>query len=243
MAKHKSVTVENGAKIANDVVIGPFCQIGKDVVLESGCILESNIILRGKLHIHSDVKIFSFTTIGNENSTITIGEKTHIREFAQIGSQESENTPTNIKVGTNNFLMGYVQILSGVSLGDYCIIANAVKLYENVSCDDRVIVSGLCTIEANNKIGRGVMIGGASVVNTDIPPFTLIEGNRATIKGLNIIGLRRTLENQDDIEVIKAVYKQILGDTIDKELALKISQEHENEYVKIFTSFIAKCNL
>jgi UDP-N-acetylglucosamine acyltransferase len=243
MTIHKSVIIENGAKIANDVIIGPFCQIGKDVTLESGCILESNVILKGKLHIYSDVKIFSFTIVGNENSIITIGEKTHIREFVQIGSQESENTPTNIDIGTNNFLMGYVQVLSGVNLGNFCIIANAVKLYENVSCDDRVIIGGLCTIEANNKIGRGVMIGGASVVNTDSPPFTLIEGNRATIKGLNIIGLRRTLENQDDIEVIKAVYKQILGDTIDKDLALKISQEHENEYVKIFTSFIAKCNL
>jgi UDP-N-acetylglucosamine acyltransferase len=243
MAIHESVIIENGAKIADDVEIGPFCKIGKDVILESGCKLESNIILRGNLHIHADVKIFSFTTIGSENSTISVGENTHIREFVQIGSQEDKKTSVNIKVGANNFLMGYVQILSGVILGDFCIITNAVKLYENVSCDEGVIVGGLSTIEANNKIGRGVMIGGASVVNTDIPPFTLVEGNRASVKGLNVIGLRRTLENVEDLEVIKAIYKQVLGDTTDKELALKISQEHENEYVKIFTSFIAQSNL
>ena len=63
MAIHESVIIENGAKIADDVEIGPFCKIGKDVILESGCKLESNIILRGNLHIHADVKIFSFTTM------------------------------------------------------------------------------------------------------------------------------------------------------------------------------------
>jgi UDP-N-acetylglucosamine acyltransferase len=243
MAIHKSVTVEDGAKIASDVEIGPFCHIGKGVILESGCKIESSVILRGNLHINTDVKIFSFTTIGNQNSTITISEKTHIREFVQIGSHESKDNSSNIKIGANNFLMGYVQIFSGVNLGNFCIITNAVKLYENVSCGQRVIVGGFTTIEANNEIGRGVMIGGASFINTDVPPFTLVEGNRATIKGLNVIGLRRILENKEDLEVLKVIYKQILGDKINKELALKISQEHNNKYVKIFTSFVSRCNL
>lgn len=241
---HKSVFIEEGATIAEDVVIGPFCSIGRNVTIESGCTLESNIILKGKLHIEKDVKIFSFAVIGSENSEISVGEKTHIREFTQIGSQEDENeVPKKITIGANNFLMGYVQILSGVMLGDYCILTNAVRLYENVRCEERVIIGGFSTIEANNTLGTGVMIGGASVVNHDIPPFTLVEGNHATIKGLNVIGLRRRLENKDDIEEIKAVYKRILGDGVDKEVAQKIAATHENDYVKRFAAFIASSNM
>ncbi len=241
---HKSVTIEEGAKIAEDVVIGPFCFIGKDVTIESGCTLESNIILKGKLHIDKGVKIFSFAIIGNENSEITVGEKTHIREFTQIGSQEDENeVPKKITIGANNFLMGYVQILSGVTLGDSCILTNAVRLYENVKCEERVIIGGFSSIEANNTLGTGTMIGGASYVTHDIPPFTLVEGNHATIKGLNVIGLRRRVENKDDIEEIKAVYKKILGEDVDKELAKEIAQTHGNDYVKRFASFVATSNI
>ena len=241
---HNSVVIEDGAQIADDVIIGPFCHIGKDVSLASGCILESNVILKGKLSVERGVRIFSFTSIGHEDSNIKVGEKTHIREFVQIGTQDDENTePKKIIIGANNFLMAYVQILSGVELGDFCILTNAVRLYENVKCEERVIIGGLSTIESNITLGTGVMVGGASYVDQDMAPFTLVEGNRATIKGLNIIGLRRRLENKDDIEEIKAIFKKILGSSVNKELAEEIAATHENEYVKRFAAFVAASNM
>lgn len=241
---HPSVVIEKGAKIAHDVKIGPFCFIGRDVELKAGCTLESNVILKGSLRVGKNVKIFSFTVIGCEDSEIVIGEKTHIREFTQIGAQESINGENRkIIIGANSFIMGYVQILGGVELGDFCIVTNAVRLLENVKCEEKVIIGGLSTIEANNKIGTGVMIGGASVVTTDIPPFMLVEGNKATIKGLNIIGLRRRLEKKGDIEEIKAVFKKILGDGADKILAQEIADTNPNEFIKKLASFVASSNL
>jgi len=241
---HETVTVEDGATIADDVVIGPFCHIGKNVTLAGGCKLESNVILKGKLNVANDVRIFSFTSIGHENSKISIGEKTHIREFVQIGSQDDENkNPKKIVIGANSFLMGYVQILSGVKMGDFCILTNAVRLYENVKCEERVIIGGLSTVEANNTLGTGVMVGGASFVNQDMPPFTLVEGNRATVKGLNVVGLRRRMKNKDDIEEIKSIFKRILRDSTDKDLAQELATDHENEYVKMFASFVASSNM
>jgi len=241
---HNSVIIEDGAKIADNVKIGPFCHIGKDVKIAKGCQLESNVILKGKVNIAENVRIFSFTTIGHEKSNIKIGKETHIREFVQIGAQEDTNEkPKKIIIANNNFIMGYVQILSGVETGEYSIFTNAVRLYENVKCEERVIVGGLSTIEANNTIGTGVMIGGASNVDHDMPPFTLVEGNKATIKGLNVIGLRRRLENKDDIEDIKAIFKRILGKEIDMDLAAQLAQTHENEYVRRFSEFVAQSNM
>ncbi len=241
---HTTTIIEEGAIIAPNVIIGPFCHIGKGVEIKSGSVLESNIILKGKITIDEDVKIFSFAAIGCDDSEITVGTKTHIREFTQIGTQDSEDEKNKkIIIGANNFIMGYVQILLGVELGEFCILTNAVRLYENVKCEERVIVGGFSTIEANNKIGTGVMIGGASVVTTDIPPFMLVEGNKATIKGLNVIGLRRRLENKGDIEEIKAIYKKVLGDGTDKILAQEIADTNENDYIVRLASFIASSNL
>ncbi len=238
----KTTIIEAGAQIADGVIIGPFCFIGKDTVIASGVNIASNVIIKGKTTLEEDVKIFSFTTIGQENSVIRIGAKTHVREFVQIGTQESEENQ-NIDISNDNFIMAYVQIMSGVKIANNCVLTNAVRLYENVTCQERVIIGGLSTVEANNHIGTGVMIGGASYVNHDVPPFCLIEGNRSKIKGLNIIGLRRRLNNSEDIEEIKAAYKKLINNRVDKELAKKVSQESSNNYVKLFAEFVCNSNL
>jgi len=247
---HSSAIIEEGAVIAEDAVIGPFCIIGKDVVISSDVKLEANVVISGRVSIAEGVRIFSFTTIGHADAEIEIGKATQIREFAEIGTQQYQNTEEGrqdrsekIVIGEHNFIMGYVQIFSGVTLGGYCIITNAVKLYENVHCNERVIIGGLSTVEANNTIGSGVMIGGASYVTHDLPPFTLVEGNKATIKGLNNVGLRRRLKESDLIDEIRVIFKKVLGSSVDKALAEEISQTHENEYIKAFTAFIAKSNM
>ena len=240
---HSSVIIEEGALIGKNVSIGPFCHIGKDVTLSTGAKLESNIILSGKVFLDEDVRIFSFTTIGSESADIHIGKRTHIREFSQIGTQGEGDQKTKVTIGNDNFIMGYVQIFPGVEVGEFSIITNAVKLYENVKCEDRVIIGGLSTIEANNTIGMGVMIGGASYVTHDLPPFTLIEGNNASIKGLNVVGLRRRLKDPKLIDEIKIIFKKVLLDGVDKALATEISITHEDAYIKQFAAFIAKSNI
>ncbi len=234
--------IEDGAVIAEDVIIGPFCFIGKDVIIASGVHIASNVIIKGHTTIQEDVKIFSFATIGHSSSIIHIGSRTHIREFAQVGTQESKTSQT-ITISYDNFIMAYVQILGGVTIENNCVLTNAVRLYENVTCQERVIIGGLSTIEANNHIGTGVMVGGASYVNHDIPPFCLVEGNPSSIKGLNIIGLRRRLNNSEDIEAIKAVYKKLINNGVNKELAKEIQEETANGFVKLFAEFVEKSNL
>ncbi|WP_345991546.1 acyl-ACP--UDP-N- acetylglucosamine O-acyltransferase [Sulfurimonas sp. HSL-1716] len=238
----KTTIIEDGASIAEDAVIGPFCFIGRDTVIASGVNIASNVIIKGKTTLEENTKIFSFATIGNESSTIRIGKNTHVREFVQIGTQESDNKQS-IEISHDNFIMAYVQIMNGVKIANNCVLTNAVRLYENVKCEERVIIGGLSTVEENNRIGTGVMIGGASYVNHDIPPFCLVEGNRSSIKGLNIIGLRRRLENPDDIEEIKAAYKKLLSHGVDKETAKTLEQESQNGYVKLFAGFIKESNL
>ena len=238
----KTTIIEDGAIIDASAVIGPFCFIGKDAVIASGVNIASNVIIKGKTTIEEDVKIFSFATIGHENSTIRIGAKTHVREFVQIGAQESEDEQ-NIDISNDNFIMAYVQIMNGVKIANNCVLTNAVRLYENVTCQERVIIGGLSTVETGNTIGTGVMIGGASYVNHDVPPFCLVEGNRSKIKGLNIIGLRRRLDNSEDIEEIKAAYKKLINYGVEKELAQQVAQESTNSYVKLFAEFVSNSNL
>lgn len=237
----KSAIIHKDAVIAEDAVIGPFCNIGKDVIILSGCILESNVIIKGHTTLLQNVHIFSFANIGQEDSKITIGQDTTIREFVQLDT--SSDKSKEIDIGHKNFIMAYVQIFGGVNMGDNCIITNAVRIYQNVSCGNSVIIGGLSTIESDNKIGDGVMIGGASYINYDVPPFCLVEGNRSSLKGLNLIGLRRRLDDAVTIDELKLAYKKLLNGRVDKKAAVKLSQDSSNIYVKQFADFISSSNL
>lgn len=239
---HPTASIHDKAIIADNVIIGPFCSVGEGVTLHSGVILHSNVLLDGTITLNEDVKVFSFTKIGNGTNTISIGKETVIREFCQIATDDDTDAP--VTIGMSNFIMAYVNLKAGVVLHDMCILTNAVTLNENVSCDDKVIVGGLSTIEADNKVGTGVMIGGASYVTHDLPPFCLIEGNRASVKGLNLVGLRRRLNDPEAIDEIRIVFKEIFrGESVNKSAAQHIADTHDNEYAIQLASFVASSNI
>jgi UDP-N-acetylglucosamine acyltransferase len=220
------------------VSIGPFCHIGKNVVIESGVTIASHVVMNDNVTCKANVKIFSHVNLGNHLAKVIIGENTHVREFSLLGT-DSENDKT-VTVEHDNFIMAYVRLSNGVTLEPHCVITNSVTMLQGVTCKEKVIVGGLSTIEENCTIGTGVMIGGASYITKDMPPFTLVEGNSATVKGLNIIGMRRRFENRDDIKTIKKVYKAIYRNGIDKEEALRCSKQSKSFYVKQFCDFIGK---
>ncbi len=235
-----STFIDPSAKIADDVSIGAFCHIGKNVVLESGCTIASHVILNDNITCKENVKIFSYVHLGNHKAHVEIGENTHIREFSLVGTDD-EN-PRDVLIADDNFIMAYVRVSNGVTIEPYCVLTNSVTVLEGVTCKQRVTIGGLSTIEPELTIGSGVMIGGASHIADNMPPFTLVEGNIAEVKGLNIVGLRRRVKNKDEINSIKSAYKSILRNGVNRERAMKLSNTSQNSYVKEFCDFILKHN-
>ena len=238
---HPTSFISPSAQIAEDVIIGPFCHIGEGVVIKSGCELAAHVIIRESVTLQENVKIFSYAKIGNDHCSVEIGKHTHIREFCLIGTQNDSDHPLTIEEGC--FIMAYVQVYPGCTIETSSIITNLVTLKERVTLEEKVIVGGLSTIEQNNTIGTGVMIGGASYITHDMPPYCLVEGNRATIKGLNNVGLRRRFENKKDIEAIRTSFKKIFREGIDKKMAEEIAKQSSNVYATKFARFIATSNI
>ena len=134
--------------------------------------------------------------------------------------------------------MGYVHIGHDARIGSHCILANGVTLAGHVQIDDYTVIGGLTPIPQFVHIGEGSMIGGASAISQDIPPFCLAEGNRALVKGLNIVGIRRRFD-KETIEAIKNAYKTLFRSKKGiKESASKILSLTTNSEVKKMCNFI-----
>jgi UDP-N-acetylglucosamine acyltransferase len=83
------------------------------------------------------------------------------------------------------------------------------------------------------------MVAGASALNQDLPPYCMAEGNRAVLRGLNLTGLRRRIENRADIDEIKIAYKKLFNQGLPLiDTAKDILNTTKNEYVKRLATFV-----
>ena len=135
--------------------------------------------------------------------------------------------------------MGYVHIAHDCVVGDNCIFANGATLAGHIEVDNGAVIGGMTPIHQFVKIGSLAMVAGASAVSQDVPPFCMVEGNRAKLRGLNLTGLRRQIENRGDIDKIKKAYKELFdsGKPL-KEVAKEFLENSDNQYVKKLAEFI-----
>jgi len=245
---HATAVIEDGAQIGNNVTIGPFVTISSQSIIGDDTIIDAHAVIAGKTSIGKGNHIFSHAVVGSipqdlkfngEDVELVIGDNNKIREFTLI-NPGTEGGGSITKIGNNNLLMGYVHLGHDVIMGDNCILANGATLAGHVILGNNVVIGGLTPIHQFVNIGDFAMVAGASALSQDIPPFCLAEGNRATLRGLNLTGLRRQLE-RDEINALKTAYRELfesgeaLQDTA--EILLKTST---SQNVKKLVEFITK---
>ena len=246
---HTSSIVEKSAKISKNVKIGPFCYIGPKVQLAENVELVSNVHIEGNTFIGNGTKIFPFASIGtqpqdlkykNEPNSLSIGQNNIIREYVTINPGTSGGGSKTL-IGDNCLFMISSHVAHDCKVGNNVIIANNVPLGGHVTIEDSVVIGGNSAVQQHTRIGRLAMIGGMTGVLKDVIPFGLSTGNRNTLKGINLIGLRRhKYDNQKIIGLDKA-YKEIFSSKNLHENLSKINGEFkQNELVQEVTKFIEK---
>jgi UDP-N-acetylglucosamine acyltransferase len=239
---HPTAVIEDGAKIGRNVKIGAFVTISSKATIGDGCIIDAHAVIEGNTKIGNRTHIFSHAVIGSipqdlkyrgEEVELIIGEDNRIREFTLLnpGTQGGGGVT---KIGNNNLLMGYVHIGHDVIMGDNCILANGATLAGHVELGDRVVIGGLTPIHQFVHIGDYAMIAGASALSQDIPPYCLAEGNRATLRGLNLTGLRRYID-RESINRLKVVYRELFerGEPLQESAKRLLKNENSKEVKKI----------
>ena len=129
-------------------------------------------------------------TYKGEPTRVIIGDKNIFREYVSIHRGTVKDNEVT-KVGSNGLFMAYVHIGHDVIIGDHCIVANSTNFAGHVKVGDRVTIGGGTNISQFVSLGKGAYLGGASAIDKDIPMFCTAFGNRARLKGINIIGMRR----------------------------------------------------
>lgn len=245
---HQSSIVSAKAKLGKNVEIGPFCTIGDNVQIDDNTILKSHIVIDGKCLIGKNNTIFPFTTIGlvpqdlkfkGEKSEVIIGDNNVVRENVTIhlGTQDGIMKTT---IGNNCLLMVGVHVAHDCQIYNNVILANNVTLAGHVIIEDNVVIGGLSALHQFVRVGKGAMIGGMSGIENDVIPYGLAMGERAMLAGLNLVGLKRSNQNKDDINKLRHFFKDVYSEQstnfIDR--VNKIANDYDNKLISEIVSFI-----
>ncbi len=211
---HKLASVDTGAELGDNVEIGPFAVIEQGAVIGDGCVIGPHAYITQFVRLAENVVVYKGASVGTEpqdlkfegeDTTLEIGARTVIREFATLNRGTKADWKTT--VGEDCLLMAYSHVAHDCHLGNHVILVNAVNMGGHVHIGDWAIIGGGGLIHQFVRVGRHVMAGGGTQLPYDIPPFVRCAGRRAEYSGVNSIGLRRRGFSDDSINQVKRAYR------------------------------------
>jgi UDP-N-acetylglucosamine acyltransferase len=236
---HETAIIHPKANIAGNVEIGAYSIIGENVTLAKGVKIHNHVNIEGITTIDENTNIYPFASIGTqpqdlkykgEPTLLTIGKNNTIREHVTINTG-TEGGGCVTKVGDNNLFMVGVHIGHDCQIGDNTIFANNATLAGHVTVENYAVLGGLCAVHQFCRIGELAMVGGMTGVEHDVIPFGMVMGNRASLKGLNLIGLERAGYAKDSIHALRNAYKDLFNinaqENFDARLTQISAQKHD----------------
>lgn len=211
---HPTAIIHPNAQVPPTCHIGPYCVIGEHVKIGDHCQLHSHVVIDGHTTLGRGNEIFPFASIGLKTQDLKwkggttrteIGDNNTFREYVTIHSATADGEVT--KVGSRNHILAYCHLAHNVVLGNNVIMSNVATLAGHVMVEDHAVIGGLAAIHQFCRIGAYSIIGGCSKVVQDVPPYMLADGNPATTRTINKVGLERNKFSEEAQTALKQAYK------------------------------------
>ena len=213
---HPSAIVDPTAELADDVIIGPYCVVDAHVQLGEGCVLHSHVVLGGPSRFGKRNEFFPFSVIGlksqdlkyaGEPTFLEVGDDNVFRENSNINRSTTPDTKTVI--GNNNLFLINSHCGHECIVGNHCIFSGYAGVAGHCQIGDYAIVSGFAALHQFVRVGEHSMIGGCARITQDVPPFTIVEGSPAIVRGVNLIGMQRRGFSEEDTRAMRQCYKKL----------------------------------
>ena len=213
---HPTAIIASEARLGKDVSVGPYTVIEGPVTIGDGTVIGAHCVVEGRTTLGEKCQLYTAAVIGSrpqdkkhnskDQGTLKIGNNNIFREYvtANPGTVEGGGTTS---IGNNNLFMACSHVAHDCHIGDDCVLANYVGLSGHVTIEDRALIGGLSGVHQFARVGYMSIIGGCSKVNQDVPPFSMVDGNPATLRGLNAIGIKRAGIPSDTALALRRAFK------------------------------------
>jgi UDP-N-acetylglucosamine acyltransferase len=226
MAIHPTAVVHPSARIDPSTEVGPFAVIGPETIIGPGCMIGPHCVVEHAT-LGRENRLVASCFVGGppqdlgykgEPTRLVMGDRNQVREGVTLSRGTKATGET--RIGSGCLLMALSHVAHDCRVGNNVIIANATGLAGHVHVDDGAILSTMIGVHQFVRVGRLAMISAGSMVGKDVPPFCTAQGDRAGLRGLNLVGLRRSGLAPQSIRAIKNAYAAIFNEGLRLEEAV-----------------------
>lgn len=226
---HPQAIVDDGARLADDVTVGPWSYIGPDVEIGPGTVIESHVVIKGPTTIAEGNHIYQFSTVGeatpdlkyrDEPTRLIIGARNTIREGVTIHRGTVQDRGETV-IGDDNLIMAYAHIGHDSVIGNHTILVNNVALAGHVIIGDWAILSGYTLVHQFCRIGPHSFSGMQTAIGKDVPAYVTVSGSPAEAKTINTEGLRRRGFSDRAISQLRRAFKILYRQNLTLDIALQ----------------------
>lgn len=211
---HPTAIVADGARIADDAVIGPYCMVSDQAVIGSGTELVSHVVIEGNTMLGANNRVSPFAVLGGRtqdlkfkggNPGVKIGDNNTIREYVTINAATNDGDFTT--VGNGCHILAYSHIAHCCHIGNGVIIVNACQVAGHVVIEDMATIEGSVGIVQFMRVGSMAYIGAMSKITKDVPPYMIAHGDPIQVRSINRIGMERRGVSEEGRKAVKEAYR------------------------------------
>ncbi|MEA2068482.1 MAG: acyl-ACP--UDP-N-acetylglucosamine O-acyltransferase [Verrucomicrobiota bacterium] len=211
---HPTAIVADGARIADDAIVGPFCTVGSQAVVGSGTELVSHVVIEGNTTLGLGNRVSPFAVLGGRtqdlkfkggNPGVKIGDNNTIREYVTINAATNDGDFTT--VGNDCLILAYSHIAHCCHIGNGVVIVNACQIAGHVVVEDMATIEGSVGIVQFMRVGAMSYVGAMSKITKDVPPYMIAHGDPLEVRGFNKIGMERRGVDEAGRKAIKEAYR------------------------------------
>ncbi|HED19118.1 MAG TPA: acyl-ACP--UDP-N-acetylglucosamine O-acyltransferase [Gammaproteobacteria bacterium] len=226
---HPTAVLDPAARVAADVIIGPYSVIGAGVEIAGNCWLGAHVVIGGTTLIGSGSKIFPFASLGSEpqdkkyqgeSTRLEIGCNNTIREYVTINRGTLQDAGVT-RLGDDNWIMACVHIAHDCRIGSNTVLANNTTLAGHVHIGDYATLGGASLVHQFCHIGEYAFTAYGARINKNVPPFVMMSEGKSRPRGLNIEGLKRCDFSDDRIRWLKEAYRILYRSDLSLEKAIE----------------------
>lgn len=239
---HKTAIVGDKVKLGKNVAIGPYAVIDGEVTIGDDVTIGAHCVVEGHTTIGHKCQMYTGAVIGSppqdrkhqkkDKVFLKIGANNIFREYVTVNPGTVEGGSETC-IGENNLFMACCHVAHDCRIGNDCVLANYVGLSGHVTIEDRAVIGGLSGVHQYARIGYLSMIGGCSKVNQDVPPYSLVDGNPATLRGLNIVGLKRAVVPSSNQMALRRAFKILFNSGLNRSNAVVQVKEQSKGLTEI----------
>ena len=227
MSIHQTAVIDSAAEIHPQAMIGPYVVIDGAVRVGPRTRVMAHAYLTGWTEIGADNVIHPGAIIGHEpqdlafagrESYLRIGDRNVFREHSQVHRATTPGTATVL--GDDNYLMHNAHVAHNCTIGNHVIIAGGALVAGHAQVEDLAFISGNCVVHQHVRVGRLAIMRGLSRTSRDVPPFCILDGTH-TVRGINLVGLRRAGLSREQIGAIRRAFKELFSIPTNMKTAMK----------------------